>query len=113
MPPMLALARWFFVLLGGLLVGAGLVLHGQVALARHMRQEVGDTFFLWRALGDATFAFQGGETRMALAMAEVPEAALVASDRAAWVLLVVGGLVALTGPLLRRPRSPAKRPTAP
>ena len=84
------------------MIGAGLVLHGQVALARYMREEVDHTFFLWRALGHATFAFQGGETRMALAMAEVPEEALRHSNRAAWVLVIVGGLVSLTGPLLRR-----------
>ena len=104
---MLAIARWFFILFGGTLLGAGLVLHGQVALAKHMRKEVGGTFFLWRALGEATFAFQGGETRMALAMAEVPEKALAESDRAGWVLVAVGGLPALGAPLLRRP-APAK-----
>lgn len=107
---MLGIARWLFTVLGGALLGAGLVLHGQVALARYMRQEVDNTFFLWRALGDATFVFQGGETRMALAMAEVPDAALKESDRAAWVLVVVGGLVALTGPLLRGGRPQATKP---
>jgi hypothetical protein len=35
-------------------------------------------------------------------MAEVPEAALVESDRAGWVLVVVGMLIALTAPFLRR-----------
>jgi hypothetical protein len=104
---MLALARWFFAVVGGVLLGAGLMLHGQVAFARYVKKEVGGTFFLWRAIGDATFTFQGGETRMALAMGEVPEAALRESDRAAWVLVIVGGLVALTGPLLRRGRSGA------
>jgi hypothetical protein len=102
MPHMLALARWFFVLLGGVLVGGGLVLHGQVAFARYVQNQVDSTFFLWRAIGDATFTFQGSETRMALAMGEVPEAALKESDRAAWVLVIVGGLLALTGPLLRK-----------
>ncbi|MFN3243286.1 MAG: hypothetical protein ACE37K_17425 [Planctomycetota bacterium] len=101
---MIGIARWLFTLVGGVLVGAGLVLHGQVALARYMRDEVDNTFFLWRALGEATFVFQGGETRMALAMSEVPPEALHHSDRAAWVLVIVGGLVALTGPLLRRGR---------
>ena len=38
---------------------------------------------------------------MALAMAEVPEQALKESDRAGWVLVLVGGFIALTGPLLR------------
>jgi len=105
---MLPLMRWLFVMLGGVLVGVGLALHGQVALARYMRAEVDRTFVLWRALGQATFAFQGGETRMALAMNEVPEAALRESDRAAWVLIAVGGLIACTGPLLRGGRGKAK-----
>ena len=99
---MIGIARWLFTLIGGVLLGAGLVLHGQVALAHVMRQEVDNTFFLWRALGHATFAFQGGETRMALAMSEVPAEALQESDRAAWVLVIVGLLIAATGPMLRR-----------
>lgn len=99
---MLGIARWFFAVLGGVLLGSGLTLHGHVAFARYMKKEVDGTFFLWRAIGNTTFAFQGGETRMALAMSEVPDEALRESDRAAWVLVIVGGLVALTGPLLRK-----------
>ncbi|MCK5943805.1 MAG: hypothetical protein KAI24_17610 [Planctomycetes bacterium] len=106
---MIGIARWLLVVVGGVLIGAGLVLHGQVALARYMRDEVDNTFFLWRALGEATFVFQGGETRMALAMSQVPEGALRESDRAAWVLLIIGGLVALAGPLVRRRRGASKR----
>ena len=78
-----------------------MTLHGQVAFARHLQHEASSTFFLWRAIGNATFAFQGGEVRMALAMNEVPAEALEESHRAAWVLVVVGSLIALTGPLLR------------
>lgn len=99
---MIGIVRWVFTLIGGVLLGSGLVLHGHVALARYMREEVDNTFFLWRALGEATFVFQGGETRMALAMSEVPPEALKESTRAAWVLVIVGGLVAGTGPLLGR-----------
>lgn len=105
---MLPLLRWLLVVIGGALVGVGLALHGQVALARHMREEVDRTFVLWRALGEATFAFQGGETRMALAMKEVPSAALRESDRAAWVLVAIGGLITLTGPLVRSRRGKTK-----
>lgn len=104
---MLGIARWLFTLIGGVLLGSGLVLHGQVALARYMKDEVANTFFLWRALGQATFAFQRSDVRMALAMQEVPDEALRESDRAAWVLVVVGGLVSLTAPLLRRARRAA------
>jgi hypothetical protein len=99
---MLAFARWFFAVVGGLVLGIGVTLHGQVAFARYLKKEVDDTFFLWRAIGDATFAFQGGETQMALSMAAVPDAALRESDRAAWMMVIVGGLVAFTSPLLRR-----------
>ena len=114
MPTMIGIVRWLFTMIGGVVLGAGLVLHGQVALARYMRSEVDNTFVLWRALGKATFAFQGGETRMALAMAEVPKEALEHSERSAWVLVVVGGIVALTGPMLGRGRKvevavPAKK----
>ncbi|MBL8728203.1 MAG: hypothetical protein JNM25_07230 [Planctomycetes bacterium] len=109
---MLRVARWLCAVLGGVILGSGLVLHGQVAMARYMRAEVDSTFFLWRAIGRATFAFQGGDTQMALAMSNVPEAALVESDRAGWVLVIVGSLVALTGPLLRRGRAPAGKSVA-
>jgi len=108
-PAMRRLMRWFMVLLGGLIIGVGMTLHGQVALARYMREEVDRTFVLWRAIGEATFYFQGGETRMALAMKEVPEQALRDSNRAAWVLVFIGGLFALCGPLIREPRSGGKR----
>jgi hypothetical protein len=112
---MLRVVRWLCAVLGGVILGAGLVLHGQVAMARYMRNEVEHTFFLWRAIGEATFSFQGEETRMALAMAEVPEAALKESDRAGWVLVVVGSLIALTGPLLAAGggRTPGSVPKAP
>jgi hypothetical protein len=106
---MLGIARWLFTLLGGLLLGAGLVLHGQVALARHMKNQVESTGWVWRALGEATFAFQSGDVRMAMAMQEVPDAALKQSDRAAWVVVIVGSLIALTGPLLRRGRPAPKK----
>lgn len=102
---MIAFARWFFALFGGVLLGAGLVLHGQVAVARVMRQQVHNTFFLWRAIGEATFALQGDDVRIALWLDEVPESAIRDSDRAAWMLVIVGSLVGITGPLLRRPAS--------
>ncbi len=101
---MLRFLRWLVVLIGGVLIGGGLVLHGQVAVARYMREEVDRTFFLWRAIGQATFTFQSDDVRMALVAAETPEEALRESDRAAWVLVIIGGLLALTGPLLHSHR---------
>ena len=97
----LRFVRWLVVLLGGTLLGAGLVLHGQVAMARHMKNEVDRTFFLWREVGKATYWFQGDDVRMALAMAETPDEAVDASDRAAWVLVVLGAIAACSGPLIR------------
>ncbi len=110
---MLGFVRWFFALLGGVLLGAGLVLHGQVAIARVMRKEVQNTFVLWRAVGEATFAFQSDDVRIALWMNEIPDSAIQESDRAAWVLVIVGGLIGITGPLLRRPGRPAVVRAAP
>ena len=68
----LSIVRWGLVLIGGVLIGAGLVLHGQVALAHYMRAEVDNTFFLWRAIGEATIFLQGSDVRLAFAMREVP-----------------------------------------
>ncbi|MCR9244321.1 MAG: hypothetical protein NXI31_04765 [bacterium] len=107
---MLACMRWFMVLLGGVLIGCGITLHGQVALARHAGNEVENTFVLWRAIGRGTFYFQGGETRMALAMHEIPPEALDESDRAAWVLIVLGGVLAFSAPLVRRSKKSAPQP---
>lgn len=101
--------RWLMVLIGGLLAGIGLTLHGHVAMSHYMRQEVDKTFVLWRAIGRATFYFQGGETKMALAMSEVPKEALEQADRAAWVLLAIGALLACSGPFVR-PRQAAMPP---
>jgi hypothetical protein len=107
---MVVVARWLCAVLGGVLIGAGLVLHGQVAMARYMQNEVDGTFFLWRAIGQATFVFQGGQTQLALAMSSVPDEALQESDRAGWVLVIVGSLIALTGPLLQRGKAGGRAP---
>jgi hypothetical protein len=97
---MLGFARWFFAVAGGVLIGVGLVLHGQVALAHMLRDEVDRTFFLWRAIGEATIFLQSDDVRMALAMSEVPARVLEESDLAAWTLVAVGALLACTSPLL-------------
>lgn len=95
--------RWLLTLFGGVLAGAGLVLHGQVALAHVMRQEVANTFFLWRAVGEATIFLQGGDVRFAFALREVPAEVLRESDIAAWTLVAVGALVAIAALLLPGP----------
>lgn len=101
--------RWLLTLFGGVLVGAGLVLHGQVALAHLMRQEVANTFFLWRAVGEATIFLQGGDVRFAFALREVPPEVLQESDIAAWTLVVVGCLIALAALLLPLPHRAARK----
>jgi hypothetical protein len=103
-------ARWLLTLVGGTLIGAGLVLHGQVALAHYMREEVSRAFFLWRAVGEATIFLQGGDVRFAYALREVPAQVLRESDQAAWTLVAVGALLALAGPLLPLPHcAPANK----
>jgi hypothetical protein len=98
----LVLARWWLTVLGGIFLGGGLVLHGQVALARHMRDEVAETFFLWRALGRMTFVFQDDTTQLALWLDEIPDRVLRESDRGAWALIVFGASLALMAPLCRK-----------
>lgn len=93
------------MLLGGALFGAGLVLQAQVALAHHARAEVDNTFFLWRELGRATFAFQSRDSRLALAMAELPEDVLVQFDLWSKVLGGFGLLITLVAPWIRTVKS--------
>lgn len=101
--------RWFLTLLGGVLLGGGVVLHGQVALVRAMTNEVHQTFFLWRAIGRATIFLQGGDVQMAFAMTEVPPEVLRECDFAAWTLVAVGALIAIAAPLLPRGRRLPRR----
>ena len=109
----LRLARWWLIVLGGVLIGAGLVLHGQIAFARHARQEVANTFVLWRGIGRLTFAFQDPTRRIALVIDEVPEDVVRECDRAAWVLVVLGAALALAAPVItssrRTPRHSVRR----
>ena len=100
--------RWLLATLGGVMLGAGLFLHAEVALARYMRDEVDRTFVLWRAVGEATVLFQDDETRVAMVVAEVPDEALRASESTAWALVSIGLLVAVTAPMMRR-RSSRKK----
>ncbi|MEC7724011.1 MAG: hypothetical protein VYD05_00755 [Planctomycetota bacterium] len=100
--------RWLLATLGGVMLGAGMFLHAEVALARYMRDEVDRTFVLWRAVGEATFLFQDDETRVAMVVAEVPDEALRASESTAWALVSFGLLVAVTAPMMRRRSSRRK-----
>ena len=86
-------ARWMLLLLGGMLIGGGLVLHAQVAVAHVMREEVDSTFILWRGIGRLTFSLQSEATRTAFAIDDIPKNVLAEADRAAWVLVVIGVVV--------------------
>lgn len=97
--------KWLLGLVGGALFGAGLVLQAQVALAHHARAEVDNTFFLWRELGRATFAFQSRDSKLALAMAELPPEVLDQFDLWSKVLGGLGLLLALAVPWLRTGKS--------
>lgn len=88
-------AQWLTVLLAGILVGGGLVLHAQVAVMEHMRNEVDNTFILWRGIGKLTFMFQDEVTQAALLMHNFPPGFLAEADRGAWTLVVIGSVVAL------------------
>jgi len=108
----LRFVRWWMVLLGGVLLGAGLCLHGQLAVAHHLRHEAQGTFFLWRMVGELTFFLQDEVTQASLWMNDVPEPVLRESGRAAWTLAVIGGLMGLSAPLLhgrRRQRGKRKK----
>lgn len=91
----LRVARWIMVLVGGAMIGGGLVLHAQIAVGQHMRDEVGNTFWLWRGIGRMTFWLQGDVTQTAIALYDdVPESVIKEADRAAWVLVGVGVVLA-------------------
>jgi hypothetical protein len=109
--------RWLLLVLGGVLLGAGLFLHGQVAVARDIRGQVDGTFFLWREIGRATFFMQGSDPRIGLTLAEVPEEVLQMSNRTGWTLVWFGLAVAVLTPWLLRPRgrgpAPKRKPPRP
>jgi hypothetical protein len=98
-------ARWLLLLFGGVLIGGGLVLHAQVAVAHVMREEVESTFILWRGIGRLTFSLQSEVTRTACAIDEIPKSVLAEADRTAWVLVVIGAVLAALTLLIRsRPK---------
>lgn len=103
----LRLARWSMVLLGGVLLGGGLVLHAQVAVAYHMREEVDNTFFLWRGIGRLTFMFQKEVTQTAFSLRDIPQSVMLEADRAAWVLVGLGVVIAASSCAIRPRRRAA------
>lgn len=90
--------------MGGVLLGMGLVLHGQVAMAHYIRREVDSTFFLWRWIGELTFAFQDTKTKVALMTSDLQAELIREADRGAWTLVAIGMILAATAFLIRRPQ---------
>jgi hypothetical protein len=106
----LHLVRWWVGLVGGVLLGAGLVLHGQIACARYAKQEVEHVFVLWRAIGELTFFYQDDATQAALWLEDIPDGVLRQSDRAAWTMAVFGAAVAISSLFLTRARKQKRAP---
>ncbi len=84
------------------MAGAGACMHGEIAVVRGVRNQVEETFFLWRGVGQLFLAFQSKSTQAALWMNQVPEEVLRDSEVAAWVLLGAGGFLACVAPFLFR-----------
>lgn len=89
---LLAFARTWAVFLAGALIGAGLLLHAEIAGMRVARNEVQSTFVVWRAIGSLTFAFQDDMTKAALWAHDVPAKVIDESDRAGWTLVALGSI---------------------
>lgn len=92
------LLRWLFLVGGGALLGAGLVLLGQLAVAEHLRAKAQAKFFLWRGIGQVSFIFQDDQTKLALWLNEIDARVLDHSRQGAWVMIVLGSLVVLLAP---------------
>lgn len=97
----LTLARWWMVLVGGIILGAGLFLYGVNVSAQYVREEAANTFFLWRWIGHITFPFQDDATKLALWLHQVPSEMIDESGRDAWTLIVVGSLLVVLSPCCR------------
>lgn len=102
---LLSVARWWVMVVGGFLIGAGALLYGQVTTLHYLRHEVHSTFFLWRSLGKLTFVWQDDVTKAALWADECPIEVLRESERGAMTLVVVGAILAIGSLFLRRPRA--------
>ena len=85
----------------GVMVGAGLLLYGQVRFGLYIHDEVENTFFLWRAIGEVTYFLQAPETQLALALHEVDKSLLMESRRAGITLMIIGALIAFVTPWIQ------------
>ena len=87
---------------GGMLIGVGLLLAGQVHVVRLMRQRVEDTAGVWRWVGKATFVAQSHDVQTALVLNKIPEATVQECERIAIALVALGMACALSVPFLRK-----------
>lgn len=98
-------ARWWLVLVGGVLTGMGMLLLAQVNTMFYLRDEVGGTFFLWRALGQLTFVWQDDLTQAAIWADQCPESVLRESERGAITMMVIGALLGVGSLFVRKARA--------
>lgn len=87
------LARWWLLVLGSMFLGGGLVLYSQVECALLIREEVSNTFFLWRGIGHLTFMFHDNMTQFSLWLDTMPPNTIEESRRSAIAFLTIGGVL--------------------
>lgn len=98
-----AFARWACTLLGGILLGAGLLLWGQAVLLDYVQDQVGARFFLVRWVGKVSFVFLAVDQKVPLALADIPAEVVAESARWARALMILGGCVGVLALFLRSP----------
>lgn len=103
----LRFARASMRFVAGLLVGLGLMLYGQLQTAELMREQVQETFWLWRNIGHATFFLQGTDVQVALLLSTIADEHYQHSNRVALTLMIVGGCLLFAAAFVRqRPKRP-------
>lgn len=85
----------------GVMVGAGFLLYGQVRVGLYIHDQVENTFFLWREIGEITYFLQSPETQLSLALHEIDKSVLMESRRAGITLMIIGALIAFVTPWIQ------------
>ncbi len=101
--------RWILTLIGGAFMGIGIFILGQAELLAYIKKEVDSTFFLLRWIGKVSFIFMAIDTKLALALAEIPEEIVRESVRWARAFIVIGACFAILAFFIKTPRSPRDR----
>ncbi|PIE22349.1 MAG: hypothetical protein CSA62_12625 [Planctomycetota bacterium] len=88
-------------LAAGVLIGAGLLLYGQVMFAEEVRSEVENTFFLWVQIGHATFFLQGADVQASLVLANIDPEYYEHSEKVALTLMILGACLLFSASFVR------------